>query len=189
MDAIGTYLFFAAIAIALVMSAFLYLIAIFYPLPGESNYIPRVMETFFEIDARVKDDNIRYWLLEKYTQDSIASVVRRLSSCYGEESNVARITIGMDQANHLKYSREMDKYYANIEKSIRQTRSMSEIEKTYTQLRLRCYETDAGYAFSKIIMKEGLRAEWVTHTDEEWGVRFFLGKDKKPFHILGRLKE
>lgn len=189
MDSVSSYLFFAVIAILVAMSIFLYLIALFYPMPGERGFVPRIMETFFEIDPQVKEDNIRYWLLEKYTQDSIAGVVRRLSSYQNDESPVARVTIGMDQANNLKYSREMDTYYANIENGIRQPRTMSEIEKTYTQLRLRCYDTEAGYAFSKIIVREGVRAEWIIRSDEEWGIRFFLGRDKKPFHVLGRLKE
>ena len=161
--------------------------ATLYPLPDNHSEGEVLSELFFDIDNRVKNDATLYWLLEKYCQDAFSGFIWMRFSNAKQSSAVARITIAMNEENTRKCNRELLRRNRDIEAFRKVNVSAEEIEKKYTQLKLRCFDTDAGYNFSNLIIQQGLRAEWVIDNDEHWGVRFILRETNYQVHSLGRL--
>lgn len=161
--------------------------ATLYPMPSNYDDERQLEEVFFEIDDRVKNDATLYWLLEKYCQDAFSGFIWMRFSNAKQASAVARITIAMSQENTRRYNKVIEKRNRDINSFKKVSRSLEDIEKEFSQLKLRCFDTDAGHNFSNLITQQGINVEWVVESDERWGARFVLRATNYPLHTLGHL--
>jgi len=187
MSTFETHVIVVCILLVFIVGTAAAIAATLYPLPSNHSEGESLSEVFFEIDSRIKSDATLYWLLEKYCQDAFSGFIWMRFGNAKRSSAVARITIAMNEENTRKYNKALLKRNRDIEAFRKVSKTAEEIEKEYTQLKLRCFDTDAGYNFSNLIMQQGLKAEWVVENDEHWGVRFVLRDTNYHIHSLGRL--